>query len=107
MGKKTSRIEEIEERLRGITPTPWEVGEGDYQELEIIAKKGDARLDMTSWEGFITIYGSCDEPEVGTEVMTKNAEFVANAPADIRYLLKRVSDLEKRLVEKTEKKNES
>lgn len=81
------RIEQIEELLENITPGPWTIGEEGDQEVEIDARKGDKRLDMTAWDGFITVYGNFDDPEVGEDVMYANADFVAAAPDNMKFLL--------------------
>lgn len=75
-----SRVEGIEERLAKATPGPWEW-----------------RLDVN---GYIAM--SLGEPDACTAECPQGEEdavFIANAPADIRYLLDTVKELTQALEE--------
>ena len=71
------RSDEIADRLKAASPGKWKVG-GHMRNYKVAS--GD--LDVcTCWAG------------------ESDAEFIANAPADIEWLLRRIEDLEEALEE--------
>lgn len=79
------RTDEIADRLKEASPGKWKVG-GDGCSRHKVTR-GD--LDVcTCWAG------------------ESDAEFIANAPADIEWLLRRIEDLEEEIQEMYEAQEE-
>jgi len=73
------RIKQIRERLEAATPGPWTV------------LYDDGSLHGTPEEWFVNFDAHHDTTNIDRE---PDAAFIANAPADIAYLLERVKTLE-------------
>lgn len=84
-----TRLEEIKARLAAATPGPWKVDEGNWA------------VERRQNRSFVC--GIADIPDsefqnARSEVDPyKNGEFIANAPSDIEWLIKRVARLEEAL----------
>lgn len=89
-----TQLAKMKARLRAATPGPWRVGvkSKNEMEVEIDAPKGDKRLGMATWEGFVSVWGCFDEPK-GFDVGLANAEFLASANADMATLIEEVERL--------------
>ena len=74
----SDRITEIENRLNAATPGPWRV-----RECPPCTERG--RLEVNIWDepGNLLITDWCDDDEFHRP----DAEFIANAPSDVAYLL--------------------
>jgi hypothetical protein len=93
-----SRIQEIEARLAKATPHPWGVyyERGTWRVYSVPRGKGELRGETH----IVPEYGKVAWPnEGGVEFMgcalgaTPDADLIAHAPADLRYLLDRVAEL--------------
>lgn len=85
-----ARIAGIEKRLDAATPGEWIAAGGKYQKEECV---GVVLADNR--KAIIALCGKVDAPDL--EESCNTAELIANAPADLRYLLDRVRDLEARV----------
>ena len=94
-----SRIKEIRNRLESIYSGSW-VTDGTVDEKECAALVHvvgeDKRIGYSSWEGMIACYSGEDERSSADPVAIANANFVANAPADIAYLLEVIEQYKKK-----------
>lgn len=87
-------VSDIYERLKAATPGPWTY-ESKGHDFTISAENGDPMLKYVSWDDFITVYGSVDNPSTGRAVAAANARFIAHARDDVADLLievRRLSD---------------
>lgn len=85
-------IRSIYERWKAITPIPWEREKTRYGYM-ISAPNGDPLLKYASWDGFIEVHGSEDNPDWGRITARANAEFIVHAPGDIADLMTEVRRL--------------
>jgi len=76
----SNRIDEIQERLAAAVPGPWSVGEQGYE------------LGTKYWRRWI-------EPNIGEIGSDADAQLIAHAPDDLRYLLTEIERLEGQLTE--------
>ncbi len=82
-----SRIEEIREREKAATPGPWETCDGGKIGVHVSQKCGDScchpiaepEEDGRDWEHWY---------DVLSEINNNNAYFIANARADVPFLLR-------------------
>lgn len=89
-----NRNKEIRQRLESATPGPWEADVyGEYVWEAKHKSDGSMIAEMRGW-GHLTGTQKLDD-EAAAQVQLANAEFIANAPSDIAYLLERVEQLEK------------
>lgn len=83
----SERIAEIRERLEKATPGPW-VNEGDVVADEQSIVVG---VESYNWRFVAHINSDTDDgpetPPISPEEAKANAEFIANAPTDIAFLL--------------------
>jgi hypothetical protein len=92
---KSNRIAEIKARLAAATPGPWTANlQGNYVDVQT---ERDKRLEQRrGWRHYLLeINLHFDFREKEYSQASANAEFVANAPADIAYLLAEVKRLKK------------
>jgi hypothetical protein len=79
-------VSDIYERLKAATPGPWTYESKGY-DCTISAENGDPMLKYVSWDDFITVYGSVDNPSTGRAVAAANARFIAHARDDVADLI--------------------
>lgn len=101
-----SRIDEIELRLAAATPGPWREGRHDMQSYHPITAEHYTNIyvDGTMVDGASgnviprVIARAVDDPgEPDAKNNKADAAFIANAPADLRYLLGEVKRLREAL----------
>lgn len=61
------------------TPGPWRVKKKDGQSA-YICSGDEPRLGYSQWDGLAVVYGSDDDPRIGSKVMSANASLIAAAP---------------------------
>ena len=81
-----SRLDEIEARLEAASPGPWEVVTGGWQ------VRGPECNICGVFHHHVQIHDG--GRNVTDNPAERDAELIANAPADLRYLLERVRELE-------------
>lgn len=79
-----NRLKEIEERLEGATPGPWETSRYDFHE-DLIHTKDDR------YPGPVAVARPREDWD--WDQVERNALFIAACPEDIRFLLKTVYEL--------------
>lgn len=90
----TARIEEIETRLRGISAPEWEVSPNLHGD-PFVSEKGRG-----AFRRIATL--SSDPADYGRG----NMEFIAHSPADIRFLLAELKDMQVTIAELIQQKED-
>jgi hypothetical protein len=99
-------LAEIRERLEKATPGPW-VNEGDVVADEQSIVVG---VESYNWRFIAHINSDTDDgletPPISPEEAKANAEFIANAPTDIAFLLDEFASLRSQLEARQEHEND-
>ena len=85
----------IQARLEAITREPWEVAEACSYEN---GKRVDVELFVRRPEDDVSVAAQILDPET-SKPSQANADFIANAPANVRALLAEVAELRAALIE--------
>lgn len=92
------RLNEITKRLYSVTPGKWTHFQEEPEDLE--SKDVRVCLDKDNkCIGCLVLLGDPDSDENIVDQMIKDAEFIANAPEDIQWLLDRVIDAHDKIAE--------
>lgn len=97
MTDRNERLKSIKERLEAATPGPWRMGSlSSYNaatgEPEAFVYRLDSKDERETYHNRICVRGHEDAMDCDAD-----AEFIANAPSDIGYLLALVERYEKAL----------
>jgi hypothetical protein len=82
----STRIDEIKARLAAATPAPWSWEAGDSV---IEGPRGGALVYVAEYANLNTVQAQ------GEDFSSADATLIANAPADIAFLLAKIEELEK------------